>query len=630
MISKYDIVHFNLDEIGFSNDKKEISLILPTFQRGVVWKQRRKINFIKNVKNGDPFGVLLTFKKPNGKYVLVDGLQRVSTLLKYRENPFDFINENDFFKNDYLLEKIIKLDAKLYSKKIEEESIVKLLKKIKKFILNKMKNTKDYPKMKPNPLWKLIGEAYSLNFNDNDILTIFDEYFTSLIDDLVLPYIELPAIVYKGEEENLADVFYNLNTSSVQLSKYEIHASTWGYEKTDKIKINGKDNEIVNYVLNKYKKIEKESDLEVDFKEEDLFNDGITLFEYCYSIGEILYDPKNELKVLFGDKSSTEQSAEPVGFDLLSILVGLKVNQSSFLNRKEFLGGANEVFLTKLKDIIVESSKFVADSLRYWLTEINGNVISSERNYQTYHMIYSYVANNYEIDLKNKIIKEKNNKLDNKNFSKYLFKHFIVDIINDKWDLNRQVNDLDRLIKRSEELVKYYYDIDIDMLSEDLDRWFLKMRDKGMRMSPLVDIRLFLNYLFRMKYSLDKNIDKYFKNDNENGTYFSFDIEHIVPKKRILSLNLEKYIPISATGNLCYLAIKDNRAKGSKTVYEYLDERKIATPNKEFLELINYPEPSLIKFINQSGDIFKDSYNKFLTNREIGLKKVFIELISGI
>jgi hypothetical protein len=49
--------------------------------------------------------VLLTFKKANGKHALVDGLQRVSTLLNYRENHFDFINENDFFKNDHLLEK---------------------------------------------------------------------------------------------------------------------------------------------------------------------------------------------------------------------------------------------------------------------------------------------------------------------------------------------------------------------------------------------------------------------------------------------------------------------------------------------------------------------------------------------
>jgi hypothetical protein len=626
MISNYDIEYYNLDEISYSNTSKKIKLLLPVFQRGVVWKKSRRADFINNVKKGDPFGVILTFKKDSNNYLLVDGLQRISTLLKYRDNPFDFLNENDLFNNDLLLKEIVDM-SKNEKARLEEDELSKTIKKVKKSILIYMKESEDYTKIKSNSLWNSVSKKLKIETNNvkdlKDILEKFQTYYDEIIKEITLPNIKIPAIVYRGEEENLADVFYNLNTNSVQLSKYEIHASTWGYEKTAKIKIPDEKNDLLTYVLNKYEKIKKDSDLDVDVKDNEIINEGITLFEYCYAIGEMLYDPKHNLQILFGEKTKSEKSAEPAGFDLLSLVSGLKVNQSGLLNRQEYLGKSSSDFLLNLKNIILEATTFVKDSLSFWLTEINKRELIAEKNYQIYHMVIAYIKNNYKLDFLNKKI-EKVSKYDNSKFKKYLFKHFISDLFSEKWELNRQVSDLDRLLKNEKELSKYFFDIDSDIFSKDIDAWLVKVREKGDKKAANIDSKIFLNYLFKMKLSKDKNIAEYFNLNDEN---YEFDIEHIVPKKRIEDLEIAKDIPMSTLGNLCYLSIKDNRSKGSKTVYEYIKDKPVILPNKEFFEIINYPNESQLNFLNLSKEEFILKFDTFTKNRELALKEEFIKLL---
>lgn len=90
----------DLYEIGtmeFKDLKKYIEL--PSFQRSVVWSIEKKEEFIDTVLKGFPFGSLLLYKSSPSSYLLVDGLQRFTTLDDFSKNPFKYIkNYEDEFK----------------------------------------------------------------------------------------------------------------------------------------------------------------------------------------------------------------------------------------------------------------------------------------------------------------------------------------------------------------------------------------------------------------------------------------------------------------------------------------------------------------------------------------------------
>lgn len=53
------------------------------------------------------------------------------------------------------------------------------------------------------------------------------EDFKRTCNDLVTA--KIPAIIYKGEQKNLPEIFTRINTKGVKLSKYQILAATWSH-----------------------------------------------------------------------------------------------------------------------------------------------------------------------------------------------------------------------------------------------------------------------------------------------------------------------------------------------------------------------------------------------------------------
>ena len=68
--------------------------IIPSFQRNVVWKKSRRKEFLRNVRDGEPFGIIL-IRENNGRYELIDGLQRISTIKDYLNNRFEYLEPKD-------------------------------------------------------------------------------------------------------------------------------------------------------------------------------------------------------------------------------------------------------------------------------------------------------------------------------------------------------------------------------------------------------------------------------------------------------------------------------------------------------------------------------------------------------
>ena len=100
-------LNYHTDVLTKGDIQEGGKISIPSYQRGIVWKLRHKKEFLESVKNGDPIGVVLVYKEDDGTYTLIDGLQRLSTIKAYMNNPLAFIDEKDKFINEQLIESII-------------------------------------------------------------------------------------------------------------------------------------------------------------------------------------------------------------------------------------------------------------------------------------------------------------------------------------------------------------------------------------------------------------------------------------------------------------------------------------------------------------------------------------------
>ncbi|MBR5095864.1 MAG: hypothetical protein IK094_02010, partial [Treponema sp.] len=145
------------------------------------------------------------------------------------------------------------------------------------------------------------------------------------------------------------------------------------------------------------------------------------------------------------------------------------------------------------------------------------------------------------------------------------------------------------------------------------------------------EIKLFLNYYYRFLIDEDANRKKYFEVKFENGDInpeheVKFDIEHIVPFEKFA--NFGGQIPMSVLGNLCYLAVKDNRSKRNNTIYEYSKDRPALTYDDDFIKMIDYPTYEELKFIDCPIDQFKSPFESLVSRREKKMINKFIAFIT--
>ncbi|MFL6373982.1 MAG: DUF262 domain-containing protein, partial [Pyrinomonadaceae bacterium] len=80
--------------LGDAPEKKQ-RIIIPKFQRTLVWAKEQKKDLINSIKRGFPIGAILLYKVGDDedgttRYNLIDGLQRSSTLRQYALQPTQF------------------------------------------------------------------------------------------------------------------------------------------------------------------------------------------------------------------------------------------------------------------------------------------------------------------------------------------------------------------------------------------------------------------------------------------------------------------------------------------------------------------------------------------------------------
>ena len=82
---KYKVEKFKFSEL-------QGKVAVPRFQRGLVWGTQKKRSFIRTLKQGLPIGTLLLY--PEGdEFLIIDGLQRYTTMLDYSRAYFEYVEE---------------------------------------------------------------------------------------------------------------------------------------------------------------------------------------------------------------------------------------------------------------------------------------------------------------------------------------------------------------------------------------------------------------------------------------------------------------------------------------------------------------------------------------------------------
>ncbi len=77
-----DTVQITLGEVSHMYAEHELN-ILPEFQRLFRWSLDRKSNFIESILIGIPIPPVFVFEDSDGRWELIDGLQRISTVLEF-------------------------------------------------------------------------------------------------------------------------------------------------------------------------------------------------------------------------------------------------------------------------------------------------------------------------------------------------------------------------------------------------------------------------------------------------------------------------------------------------------------------------------------------------------------------
>ena len=98
MENSWKMEEFTAQEIHEKQEARKI--VVPKYQRGIVWRDSQKKELIDSIKKGIPFGSILLYLDENANnYRLIDGLQRCTTIYEFISNPANFYDEDDIDDN---------------------------------------------------------------------------------------------------------------------------------------------------------------------------------------------------------------------------------------------------------------------------------------------------------------------------------------------------------------------------------------------------------------------------------------------------------------------------------------------------------------------------------------------------
>lgn len=418
---------FVLDQTTIKKLLTAYKLTIPDFQRSFVWKKNKKYQLIASLFKGFPIGAL-TLYEDKGQYYIIDGLQRINTLQQYLSSPSKIVGFKEYYNK---ISDSIQSFLRKNNLDIKESQIKTCIKKW----YEGLDGLYEYEKM--TVLYNTIkGKPDIFEYlNDLDLIAELSEILQFNIrimhDDIVL-------IIYKGDREDLPELFKNINTGSVALSQYEILQSVWINNLLDeKILKNEYDAFLRELELIK-------EDYEIsgvkDKGQFDIFKNliGLNNIICCIKDSDRLFRfsayKKRAQCVEYENNVKKYYDNDTIAFELYSSIISLSSNRIvkavDILYSEEHTCDDISEFLKKLNEIIVE----IINWLIVYLRENDKKLIESK--YHSLYIVTGLIMARYDIDAESLIISDiiKNDKIEAECLD--IDRH-----IKEKWflDENRQV-----------------------------------------------------------------------------------------------------------------------------------------------------------------------------------------------
>lgn len=500
---------------------------LPKFQRGFVWPKKKKEDFVQTLHDEYPFGTLLLYQldRKGTEFQLLDGQQRLSTIKQYKDDPLRFWKPLNREQYDRVFNSVNEL---LGEQKAVKESLFDE-------IVNYDERERVY--------W-----AVKVSDGNGDLTTSLVKTIGALKDDISefvdLEHLEIPAIVYLGDEKHIADVFANLNRGGVPLSKYEVFGAAWNeatiyLETADDSSLQ---EEILRNVKRYYMSMEQSAEFELDnFSEDDFSRDRkVSLAEFGTALGQYVVD---HLPALV---PASKTAASEFGFGLLGVVEGLDNRKLDGLNRCTKSIAQNVQSILEKTELICNN---LQDCFSVLLKRFKAEGNSYENGLSTTFKILSYFAALWKL---------KQGTEQYKTTMQNIKAAYVYDAIRSVWSSHGDQRLMEYQFQRN-----YLEPITRSDFREAFDHW-LDDQTPGINFKSdvkcLVTIHANLSYLSASVPDGD-----------------TFELEHIIAKKKINDIDISpRQILGSSLGNCMYLPHYVNDSKSTKTLYETKNPERYA------------------------------------------------------
>ena len=604
---------------SLSNDIDSNVISVPKYQRGAVWNKSQKKKLIDSMNKGFPFGSILLYDNGNVRKI-IDGLQRSTTIMEYIKNPADFFEEDDL--NHAYVTKIVNEIGVVSAQESISERVETI---IKNWVKDNHKSMNDVQRMQFSDCADLLVASFPTLDTKKDVLKdILKEMFREYQDTCQnISNIKIPALVYKGDESLLPEIFERINSQGAKLTKQEIYAASWS---SYTVRLNDNSNYLKMLDINRdrYDHMLDESMSLDDYNSTEFIrNKTLSIFELVFGFGKYIsrkypylfkYDPDDCTKV------------ESVGFNLINACLLQKSNNMGKLNiaLRDLIGlDGNDIekFLIKLEDCINYVDRRLGAASKFKGNTRNNSKISP---LHTEMQIISIIATvfiqrhvSYQEDDDENVSNIVVN-LDSYNpywgamkdtFDKNIIKMYSMDIISQKWKGTGDKK-LDNII-----INKFHYNKEIswDEYETALDAYYHSMNsernERKQVKNPNEAEKILLNIIYSNIFTAAD------QNDESN-----YDIEHLATKNlmknKMCSYSKDFRLPVSSIANLCLLPEYDNRTKQDKTLYddsEYLSKVDINRIQDKF----SFTTKEDFDWLNEdlTEEEFRNAYINFLDAR---------------
>ena len=286
---------------GYNGDKK---IVIPMFQRGKRWSSKQQESFIESLKKSYPIGTLLFYKTTKNDqqiYTLIDGLQRGTAIKKYLSNP------THFFKIEQIPAEVLSSIYALTEAPSEEYT------DIDDIIMEYVHQLVSFDAFEIAELFTELADKYPVvGTKLKQFTALVKPVFQGIKDEYNdLSRSQIPAIVYSGEEETLADIFTLMNSQGTPLTDYEIYAASWPSQK-----FHVSNDIIVENVLKKYDCLNDDG-YEVHGYDRDAIrkSKNLSAFEYVFGLSKYI---TAKYPILSFQTNLSADETNPVAFLLLN------------------------------------------------------------------------------------------------------------------------------------------------------------------------------------------------------------------------------------------------------------------------------------------------------------------------